>query len=199
MQYVEPDMHTETTILLIAFAALFAAFCLFVVVQVYLELRNFNIPPGVANPWKLLVTHCVYVGISVVVSVYAICVAFACKSNHIFRFFVKFSFILQTKHFFSVSTSSTFSQVHDKEIQAVLLISEFKWLSRLLYPPSGIFNGTVSIMNWPIIINESVFVFNTLLGPNSGKNGAVPSDGFYTKVQMLYHGPQKASALWASY
>ncbi len=80
MQYVEPDMHTETTILLIAFAALFAAFCLFVVVQVYLELRNVNIPPGVANPWKLLVTYCVYVGISVVVSVYLCCVCLQIQS-----------------------------------------------------------------------------------------------------------------------
>ncbi len=76
-------MHTEITILLIAFAALFS-FCLLVVVPVYLELRNVNVPPGVANPWKLRVTHCVYVGISAVVSVYDICVAFACKSNHIF-------------------------------------------------------------------------------------------------------------------
>uniref|UniRef100_A0A9J7ZBA2 Arylacetamide deacetylase-like 4 n=1 Tax=Cyprinus carpio carpio TaxID=630221 RepID=A0A9J7ZBA2_CYPCA len=59
-------MHTEITILLTVFAALFTAFCLLVVVPVYLELRNVNIPPGVANPWKLCVTHCVYVGISFV-------------------------------------------------------------------------------------------------------------------------------------
>lgn len=84
MQYVEPAMHTEITILLTVFAALFTAFCLLVVVPVYLELRNVNIPPGVANPWKLCVTHCVYVGISFVVSVNAVCVAFADKSNHTF-------------------------------------------------------------------------------------------------------------------
>uniref|UniRef100_A0A671T9A0 Arylacetamide deacetylase-like 4 n=1 Tax=Sinocyclocheilus anshuiensis TaxID=1608454 RepID=A0A671T9A0_9TELE len=59
-------MHTEITILLIVFAALFAAFCLLVVVPVYSELRNINILHGVANPWKLHVTHCVYVGISIV-------------------------------------------------------------------------------------------------------------------------------------
>uniref|UniRef100_A0A672T732 Arylacetamide deacetylase-like 4 n=1 Tax=Sinocyclocheilus grahami TaxID=75366 RepID=A0A672T732_SINGR len=59
-------MHTEITILLIVFAALFAAFCLLVVVPVYSGLRNINIPHGVANPWKLRVTHCVYVGISIV-------------------------------------------------------------------------------------------------------------------------------------
>uniref|UniRef100_A0A8C2JC43 Arylacetamide deacetylase-like 4 n=1 Tax=Cyprinus carpio TaxID=7962 RepID=A0A8C2JC43_CYPCA len=51
-----------------------SSFCLLVVVPVYLELRNVNIPPGVANPWKLCVTHCVYVGISFVVSVNAVCV-----------------------------------------------------------------------------------------------------------------------------
>ncbi|XP_043108599.1 arylacetamide deacetylase-like 4 [Puntigrus tetrazona] len=66
MQYAEPAMHNEITILLIVFSALFAAFCLLVVAPVYLELRNVNIPPGVANPWKLHMIHCVYVGISVV-------------------------------------------------------------------------------------------------------------------------------------
>uniref|UniRef100_A0A673K800 Arylacetamide deacetylase-like 4 n=1 Tax=Sinocyclocheilus rhinocerous TaxID=307959 RepID=A0A673K800_9TELE len=48
-------MHTEITILLIVFAA---PFCLLVVVPVYSELRNINSPHGVANSWKLRVTHC---------------------------------------------------------------------------------------------------------------------------------------------
>uniref|UniRef100_A0A9J7Z0L3 Arylacetamide deacetylase-like 4 n=2 Tax=Cyprinus carpio TaxID=7962 RepID=A0A9J7Z0L3_CYPCA len=59
-------MHTGIAILLSVFAAFFAAFCLLVVAPVYLELRNLNIPPGVANPGKLHMIHCVYVGISVV-------------------------------------------------------------------------------------------------------------------------------------
>ncbi|KAK7127672.1 hypothetical protein R3I93_020298 [Phoxinus phoxinus] len=59
-------MYTATAILAIVFAALFAAFCLLVVVLVYLELRNSNIPPGVANPGKLHAIHCAYVGINVV-------------------------------------------------------------------------------------------------------------------------------------
>lgn len=83
-------MYTATAILIIVFAALFAAFCLLVIVLVYFELRNSNIPPGVANPGKLHAIHCVYVGINVVVSVHAVCVAFAGKSNHIDPFLVKF-------------------------------------------------------------------------------------------------------------
>uniref|UniRef100_A0A673FQR6 Arylacetamide deacetylase-like 4 n=1 Tax=Sinocyclocheilus rhinocerous TaxID=307959 RepID=A0A673FQR6_9TELE len=59
-------MHTGIAILLFVFAAFFAAFCLLVVVPVYLELRNLNIPSGVASPGKLRVIHCVYVGISIV-------------------------------------------------------------------------------------------------------------------------------------
>uniref|UniRef100_A0A672MAY9 Arylacetamide deacetylase-like 4 n=1 Tax=Sinocyclocheilus grahami TaxID=75366 RepID=A0A672MAY9_SINGR len=66
MQHVEAAMHTGIAILLFVFAAFFAAFCLLVVVPVYLELRNLNIPSGVASPGKLRVIHCVYVGISIV-------------------------------------------------------------------------------------------------------------------------------------
>lgn len=80
---VEAAMHTGIAILLSVFAAFFAAFCLLVVAPVYLELRNLNIPPGVANPGKLHMIHCVYVGISVVVSGHAFCVAFTSESNHI--------------------------------------------------------------------------------------------------------------------
>ncbi|XDV51520.1 hypothetical protein PO909_020383 [Leuciscus waleckii] len=59
-------MYTATAILIIVFAAFFAAFCLLVAVLVYFELRNANIPPGVANPGKLHAIHCTYVGINVV-------------------------------------------------------------------------------------------------------------------------------------
>lgn len=97
MQHIQTAMYTATAILLIVFAALFAAFCLLVVVPVYFELRKSNIPPGVANPGKLRAIHCAYVGINVVVSVHAVCVAFAGKSNHIGPFLIKFSFPLQTK------------------------------------------------------------------------------------------------------
>lgn len=92
MQHIQTAMYTVTAILLSVFAALFAAFCLLVVVLVYLELRNTNIPPGVANPGKLRAIHYAYVGINVVVSV-----VFAGKSNHIGPFLVKFSFPLQTE------------------------------------------------------------------------------------------------------
>ncbi|NP_001166113.1 arylacetamide deacetylase-like 4 [Danio rerio] len=53
-------MNTATAILISAFAALFAAFCLLV----YFELRNVNIPPGVDSPAKLRVIHCTYMGIT---------------------------------------------------------------------------------------------------------------------------------------
>ncbi|KAK9966651.1 hypothetical protein ABG768_003749 [Culter alburnus] len=66
MQHIQTAMYTATAILLIVFAALFAAFCLLVVVLVYFELRKSNIPPGVANPGKLRAIHCAYVGINVV-------------------------------------------------------------------------------------------------------------------------------------
>lgn len=83
MQHIQTAMCTATAILLIVLAAFFAVFCLLVVVPVYFELRNLNIPPGVANPGKLRGIHCAYVGINIVVSVHAVCVAFAGKSNHI--------------------------------------------------------------------------------------------------------------------
>ncbi|XP_077059741.1 arylacetamide deacetylase-like 4 isoform X2 [Siphateles boraxobius] len=59
-------MYTATAILIIVFAAIFAAFCMSVVVLVYFEQRNSNIPPGVANPGKLHAIHCAYVGMNVV-------------------------------------------------------------------------------------------------------------------------------------
>lgn len=73
MQHVEAAMYTGIAILLTVFAALFAAFCLLVVVLVYFELRKLNTPPGIANPGKLRLIHGVYVGISIVVSVHAVC------------------------------------------------------------------------------------------------------------------------------
>lgn len=90
VQHIQTAMYTATAILIIVFAALFAAFCLLVIVRVYFQLRNSNIPPGIANPGKLHAIHSAYIGINVVVSVLAVCVAFASKSNHIDPFLVKF-------------------------------------------------------------------------------------------------------------
>jgi len=89
LQHFQVAMYSAIAILIIVFAALFAVFGLLVVVLVYFELRNTNIPPGVANPGKLRVIHCTYVGINIVVSVHAVCVAFA-DSNHVSPFLLKF-------------------------------------------------------------------------------------------------------------
>ncbi|XP_067100145.1 arylacetamide deacetylase-like 4 [Osmerus mordax] len=59
-------MDIATAILIIGFAALVAAFLLLVIGLVYSELMNSDIPPGVANPWKLHVVHGLLVGIAIV-------------------------------------------------------------------------------------------------------------------------------------
>ncbi|TNN59549.1 Arylacetamide deacetylase-like 4 [Liparis tanakae] len=59
-------MDIGTAILIIGFAALFAAFLLLVIGLVYSELMNSDIPRGVANSGKLRVVHGLFVGIAIV-------------------------------------------------------------------------------------------------------------------------------------
>ncbi|XP_051528866.1 arylacetamide deacetylase-like 4 [Myxocyprinus asiaticus] len=58
-------MDTGTAIVITGIAAFIAVFCLLLVGLVYFELRNSDIPLRVANPRKLHLVHCVYVGIAV--------------------------------------------------------------------------------------------------------------------------------------
>ncbi|XP_034389469.1 arylacetamide deacetylase-like 4 [Cyclopterus lumpus] len=59
-------MDIGTAILIIGFAALFAAFLLLVIGLVYSELMNSDIPRGVANRGKLRTVHGLFVGIAIV-------------------------------------------------------------------------------------------------------------------------------------
>lgn len=63
-------MDIGTAILIMGFAALFAAFLLLVIGLVYSELMNSDIPRGVANSGKLRMIHGLFVGIAIVVSIY---------------------------------------------------------------------------------------------------------------------------------
>ncbi|KAM4612884.1 arylacetamide deacetylase-like 4 [Polymixia lowei] len=59
-------MDISSAILIIGFAALFAAFLLLVIGVVYSELMNSDIPRGIANSGKLHIVHGLFVGIAVV-------------------------------------------------------------------------------------------------------------------------------------
>ncbi|XP_056130359.1 arylacetamide deacetylase-like 4 [Lampris incognitus] len=59
-------MDISTAILIIGFAALFAAFLLLVIGLVYSELMNSDVPRGVANSGKLHIVHGLFVGVAVV-------------------------------------------------------------------------------------------------------------------------------------
>lgn len=69
-------MDISTAILIIGFAAVIAAFFLLVIGLVYSEMMNSDIPQGVANRGKLHVVHGLFVGISIVVSIYGIVIAY---------------------------------------------------------------------------------------------------------------------------
>lgn len=74
-------MDIGSAILIIGFAALFAAFLLLVIGLVYSELMNSDIPRGVANSGKLHMVHGLFVGIAIVVSIYS-----TYAINHVFDF-----------------------------------------------------------------------------------------------------------------
>ncbi|KAM3878096.1 arylacetamide deacetylase-like 4 [Diretmus argenteus] len=59
-------MDISSAILIIGFAALFAAFLLLVIGLVYSELMNSDIPRGVVNRGKLHIVHALFVGIAIV-------------------------------------------------------------------------------------------------------------------------------------